>query len=250
MLGNWLRKTAVVGLVNLTLLVLLTGVALAEEGAISSTAVFTGAVKLLSQGIDGELSNGGEVWIGGASSNLSCIIVNSKDNYLVAGDNNGKWDMFYSEGISGKWQILDSTTYDTYARSVSEDCNLIVFSRADKIGSGPILYLYNRSSEAVTLVSRAVDGSKVNATFTWIAPNSEYIFFSSPAFNIVEAPDANRGIDTLYRFEVSTGAITRVALNTEGQQANQAAARAVSVDGNLVYFGSSATNLPNDEGNG
>jgi Tol biopolymer transport system component len=84
-----------------------------------------------------------------------------------------------------------------------------------------------------------------------ITPDGRYIVFASWAANLV--PGETNGVEQIYLRDLVSGAVDRVSVNGDGEQANDYLnfwQQAVSNDGRWVAFQSWATNLVPDDTNG
>ena len=119
------------------------------------------------------------------------------------------------------------------------------------------LYLYDRTTEALTLVTAAPDGTPSNG---WVGapamvPDGRYLAFYAWASNLV-AGDTN-AVQDLFFYDRTTATISRLSVATNGGQANDRtgdsrgdSGPALSADGNIVAFHSAASNLTRGNDNG
>jgi Tol biopolymer transport system component len=127
--------------------------------------------------------------------------------------------------------------------TVSDDGNLVAFrSNAEDLVPGDTaiadVYVRNRALGTTTRITAGWDG---DAWDPWITPDGRYVFFASDGENIV--PSAP-GIKDVFRYELATGQFVLVSQSTAGAFGNSDSLHPrPSADGNVVAFGSEATNL-------
>jgi Tol biopolymer transport system component len=144
--------------------------------------------------------------------------------------------------ISGSGQFIAFASYAT---------NLAV---PDVNGASDI-FLYNRESGVIELVSRQLDDIGNSASFDpAVSGNGRFVAFSSDATNLIaplsgEPPDMNDARDIFVR-EHRAVTTTRVSLTHGGGEANgNSFSPAISASGRFVAFASEATNLVGADGN-
>ncbi|MBO9452206.1 hypothetical protein J7426_18175 [Tropicibacter sp. R16_0] len=143
-------------------------------------------------------------------------------------------------GISGA-MLSGSGTFVAYSSSAS---NLVA---GDTNGVQDV-FLFNRLTDSLTLVSVAAGGGPANgpSTLLDISQNGQKIAFSSEASNLVSG-DTN-GLRDIFIYDVLSGGVTRIGQGLDGSDANGAAVGEAdfSADGRFVTFTSSATNITAD----
>jgi Tol biopolymer transport system component len=182
---------------------------------------------------------------------------------LTAGDDNHQIDIFVRD-LSGRTTVLVSAgpkgamgDGPSVAPSISADGRFVAFESDastlvsdDTNGTGDVFV-----RDLVTAVTRRLSvagnnrqtespsfGASVSADGTAVA-------FESFSSRLV--PDDTNGALDVFVAELSTGAVTRVSLATDGVQANERSySPSISADGRLVAFSSFATNLVPDDTNG
>jgi Tol biopolymer transport system component len=111
------------------------------------------------------------------------------------------------------------------------------------------IFVYDRQQGALTRVSLATDGAQANALSTHpvISADGRVVAFESLASNLV-ADDTN-GMSDVFIHDRLNGETSRVSLGLYGEQGDGwADAAAISGDGRLVAFRSTASNLfPGDD---
>jgi Tol biopolymer transport system component len=113
------------------------------------------------------------------------------------------------------------------------------------------IFVFDRQSGLTSLVSVDSGGVQANADSLnpAISSDGRYVAFSSDASNLVSA-DAN-GVGDIFVHDLQTGATERVSIATGGTEGNAGSSdAAVSADGRIVVFSSSADNLVSGDTNG
>jgi hypothetical protein len=114
------------------------------------------------------------------------------------------------------------------------------------------VYLRDRASNTVALVSVAADGLSVadqDATPTGISTNGQYALFETTADNVT--PSATSGVSTVYLRDLVNGTTTLISANTNDVQADGDSYNSVlTPDGRHAAFTSDAPDLSADATNG
>ena len=117
------------------------------------------------------------------------------------------------------------------------------------------VYLYDRDTDVLELVSRATDGTPANLGDSLIgggpaiSANGRWVAFVSFATNLVPG-DTNNDPDVFVR-DRQTGITERVSVASDGTQANcNSNAVSISPDGRYVAYASCADNLVGSDSNG
>jgi hypothetical protein len=184
---------------------------------------------------------------------------------LVAGDTNGKYDIFVrDQQTSTTTRVsVDSSgaqaNDDSDACWISTDGRYVAFeSIATNLvagdGNGAFdIFVHDRQSGTTERVS--VDGiglqgnSGSNSAFHGLSANGRFAAFTSTASNLVPG-DTNGQMDIFVR-DMVTGTTDRVSVDSSGAQANgDSYAHSISADGRFVSFESDATNLAAGDTNG
>ncbi|MFO0985040.1 MAG: calcium-binding protein [Planctomycetota bacterium] len=185
---------------------------------------------------------------------------------LVAGDTNGVADVFVHDRVSGETtrasvdsqgqQSHGTGLLDRYVRSwLSADGRLVTFSSdaPDLVpGDGNAamdIFVHDRATGETTRVSVSSQGAEGNggSYYPAICADGSVIGFSSDATNLV--PGDSNGKTDMFVHQRTTRETTRVSVSSHGKQGNDVSAYlpALSQDGRLVAFNSSASNLvPHD----
>lgn len=146
---------------------------------------------------------------------------------------------------------------DSFAPSISADGRFVVFlSTADNLVEDDAnglqdVFLFDRTTQAVTRVSVGVDGSEADgpSSSAQISRNGRFVAFVSEAANLVEG-DKN-GFADVFLYERESGRIRMVSVGAGGVQGdNRSMQPALSADGRFVAFVSLAENLAPEDENG
>ena len=167
---------------------------------------------------------------------------------LASGDTNVFSDIY----------VLDRTTRDVtletsqpaglsdvdYASPhLSGDGRLLVYEASAPSGDAPrIIVLRDRwtgTTRTIERPSEPINGSCRHGT---ISADGRTIVFTSAATNLVNGPDANGTAEDIYRFDISSSAVSRVSVASGGRQLPEGSsfASTVSADGRYVAFSSTA----------
>ncbi|HQR52963.1 MAG TPA: hypothetical protein PLZ79_06810, partial [Burkholderiales bacterium] len=152
---------------------------------------------------------------------------------------------------------LASTTADgrlandaSFAPSISADGRFVAFqSAASNLVSGDLnatsdIFVKDLQTGAIVRVSTSADGAEANNTSDapQISPDGNYVVFRSAASNLV--PGDNGATADIFVKDLVTGAIARVSEAAAGLNPNDNSfGAAISADGAIVAFRSSASNL-------
>jgi Tol biopolymer transport system component len=122
-------------------------------------------------------------------------------------------------------------------------------------GTGPFVYVRDRTAGTTELVSRGLGGASPNGGSVTllgapvISADGRYVAFASFASNLV--PDDGNGAADVFVFDRVAATTRRVSVADDSGQANgQSLNPSISADGRFVAFQSSATNLAGDDTNG
>ncbi|MEZ5455912.1 MAG: hypothetical protein R3F04_07340 [Lysobacteraceae bacterium] len=198
------------------------------------------------------------------SSDGRYIVFRSATTNLVAGDNNGTFDVFWADvnggplervnlgpgnvqGLGGTQTRLPTVSDDGQAVAfVSNQNNLV----ADDSNGVLDVFVRDRSSGITTRVSVDSNGTQANglSDFPIISANARYVVFSSLASNLI--PGDAGGFQDIFRHDRQTGETVLVSQSSGGAQGNgNSFTSAISADGNDIAFSSAATNLVSGDSN-
>jgi len=195
------------------------------------------------------------------------VAFRSTFNNLVAGDTNGRADVFVRDRMLGTTERVSVTTAGVQGTgnfsggvSISGDGNRVAFETTSRLAPGDTdfdwdIYVRERSGAGVTrLVS--VSSAGAQSAFECVNPaiseDGSTVVFTSPSSDLVPG-DTNARQD-VFIHSLETGVTERVSENAGGAQANDTSGGfvrpAISENGSLVGFPSSATNLVFNPGTG
>lgn len=187
----------------------------------------------------------------------------SEASNLVAGDSNGRSDVFVRDVVGGTTRRVSVTSGggqangDSAFPSISDNGQLVAFSSdATNLVSGDgngLLDIFVRDLAAGTTrrlsVSSTGAGGNGPSVFPRISGNGDVVTFVSDATNLVPG-DTNGNRDVFVRVR-STSTTQLVSVGVGGAPAdNLSDAPALSRDGRYVAFDSSASNLVPGDTNG
>jgi len=225
----------------------------------------TGATTRVSVASDGTPANGNSSYDNhpAISADGRYVAFYSDASNLVAGDTNGVTDIFVHDRATSATTRVSVATDGTQANAdcwdvaISADGRYVAFdSGASTLVAGDTnvridVFVHDRYTGITTRVSVATDGTEGNVG-SWIpaiSADGRYVAFFSKASTLV-AGDTNDEEDVFVHDRV-TRTTTRVSVATDGTQGNGASTHpAISADGRLIAFGSSASTLVAGDTNG
>jgi len=243
--------------------VVLAGVCLlALVGAAGAVAAATTIERASVSSTGGQGDNASlPVWIGASGRYLTFT---SFATNLVAGDTNGKRDVFLRDLQTGATQRVSLS--DTGAQAgdeswggpVSADGRWVAFqSEADNLISGQAVSggvfvrdLQNGTNELVHVSSSGEQGIGGSGEPEAMSPNGRYVLLSSYATNLVPG-DTNSSADIFLR-DRTAGTTERIDVSNSEEQADKGSSgyASLSDDGRFVAFESGSTNLVPGDTNG
>ncbi|PAY20398.1 hypothetical protein CKO51_06060 [Rhodopirellula sp. SM50] len=215
----------------------------------------TGLTDLISRDIEGDPANGGEAKI---SKDGTYVVFTSYDG-LVAEDTNGLSDVYVFNRETGTIERVSSADGQEAGDhgtqpSISRDGRYVSFlSGSTGAPLAPRLYVFDRETDQLSLVSQGVGGGGINGPIRnqTISPNAQYVAFASYADNLVPS-DLNASVD-LFVHDLTTGQtkIASVAANGTQSDAHNSFFTTASFtnDGRTIAFESYASNLVVDDVN-
>jgi len=175
---------------------------------------------------------------------------------LVAGDTNGRNDVFvhdrstgHTERVSVDSSGAEANSY-SYFPALSADGQIVAFSStASNLVAGDTngdadVFIHDRSTGLTERVSVDSSGAEGVSTshFPAISADGQVVAFQSYSSNLV-AGDTN-GIDDVFVHDRSTGITERVSVDSSGVQGNHGSlGPSISANGQIVAFFSYASNL-------
>jgi Tol biopolymer transport system component len=211
----------------------------------------TGAIQLVSTTASGAQAND-DCYTAAFSPDGTKIAFSSDATNLVAGDTNGKFDIFVKDLTSGAIQRVSTTgaggqsNGDSLIPVFSPDGTRIAFrSAASNLVGGDSnaaddIFVKTLATGAIQRVSTTAGGGQANggSAGSVFSADSKRIMFSSEATNLV--PKDTNGVSDVFVKVLATGAIQRVSTRPTGGQASGASSiGGFSPDGSKVTFSSS-----------
>ncbi|MET0918007.1 MAG: hypothetical protein ABWY07_06230 [Burkholderiales bacterium] len=217
--------------------------------------LLTGALVIASSDSSGISSVGGSAQPS-ISGDGQLVAFSSRAFDLVPGFNGAVPGILLKDLSSGT-VALASTAADgrqandsSFEPSLSTDGHFLAFgSLASNLVLGDTnaasdIFVKDLQTGAIVRASTAADGTEANnaSDLSQISPDGHFVVFRSFASNLVP-DDTNAAADTFVK-DLVTGAIARVSVGANGQQANDNSfGAAISADAGVVAFLSSASNL-------
>jgi Tol biopolymer transport system component len=173
---------------------------------------------------------------------------------LVDADTNDLLDVYVLDRVSGRVTVETEPSLDTHAGRdndrprLSGDGRFLVYE-SNRQRTGPddvlpdwVIGLRDRQTASVRIVSRegrVPDGASRGAE---VSADGRLVVFSSSATNLVDGPDANGISEDVYAYDIGSGTITRVSVDSSGRQpeAGSSFAPSVSDNGRYIAFTSTA----------
>ena len=191
------------------------------------------------------------------------IAFESNATTLVPGDTNGTWDIFVRDLQTGTTERVSVASTGAQANGssdgpkISADGRCVVFtSFATNLVAGDTngvrdVFVHDRMTGTTERVSVSSSGAQANngSLNGDISADGQIVAFSSTATNLV--PNSPFGSDCVYVHNRATGATLDVSVSSGGVPANGGCDfGSLSADGQIVVFGSNATNLVEGDTNG
>jgi len=229
--------------------------------------VLTGAIQRVSSNSLGQVANGdsGSAHAALITPDGRYVIFDSQASNLVAGDTNGKSDIFRKDLQTGQVQLVSNTSTGVqgnddsglyYALSASSDGRYIAFeSRATNLVPGGLnldvdgqqidgIYLKDMQTGAVRCVSTDINGGLADGTSyaPVLSADGRYLAFKSRAQNLVSGNGSDDGQSNIFIKDLQTGEVRCLSVDLLGQHG--AGARSVvsmTPDGSSIVFESIAS---------
>src|SRR5438445_6610436 len=228
----------------------------------------TGTTERVSVASGGAQGNGSSGLIGFAfppalSADGRFIAFVSFATNLVAGDTNAATDVFVHDRLTGTTERVSVASGGTEGNdaslgfALSADGRFVAFqSDATNLVPGDTngatdVFVRDRQTGMTERVSVASDGTQANnaSSYPVLSADGRFVAFHSAGTNLV-AGDTN-GATEVFVHDRQTGTTERVSVASGGTQGNDSSAGpALSADGGLVAFHSTATNLVSGDANG
>lgn len=212
---------------------------------------------LLSKSITGSTGANGDCAFPAVSANGRYVVFESEASNLVANDANGQTDIFLRDTVSSTTQLLSVNNAGTVAANggsfsprLTPDGRYVVFgTRATDLIPGKTSTVHDlvlrdlvAGTKELVSVTPANTGGNGDSFVSSMTDDGRFIAFDSTASNL-HAADASGSRDVFVRDRL-TGTNILCSISTNGQSGNGVSiASALSGDGRLVVFDSSANNL-------
>lgn len=217
----------------------------------------TGFVTRVNTDVGGGQALGGGSSAPAISSDGKVIAFVSDATNLVAGDGNGRTDIFWKDLATGVISRVNLTSAGTESSGgasapvLSANGNVVAFySMANDLVAGDTnsvsdVFVRNMTSGIVIRVSVSASGPQANedSYSPALSGDGRYVAFYSYAANLVVG-DTNSKADIFVK-DLLTGGIVRGSLDSHGGQVSggNSYAPALSADGRYLVFASDANNL-------
>ena len=188
------------------------------------------------------------------SSDGRCVAFSSGATNLVAGDTNGRYDVFVRDRQAATTELASVSTggalgnFDSQDPCISGDGRSVLFySGASNLVAGDFngvgdVFIHDRQSGTTEIASATSSESNDASQEPAISTDGSCVVFMSNASNIV-AGDTNGAAD-VFVFDRTSGAIERVSVASDGTEAaGESQDPSISADGRYVAFWSYAPNL-------
>jgi Tol biopolymer transport system component len=186
------------------------------------------------------------------------VVFTSRAGNLVAGDSNAREDVFLAELPAGELRRVSLAQSALpaggggHAPAVSADGRYTVFESAAAVfqpgqlstSSLTQIYLFDRHTRQVELISRSADGAPATAQCSQpaISADGRYVAFSSRAGNLGDGVVTTHG--QLWLHDRHGGQTRLLSRNADGEPSNRSIdGVAIAGDGSRVAFATSADNL-------
>ncbi len=216
-------------------------------------------VSLSSAGVQG----GGASDLPSISADGRYVAFRSFATNLVAGDTNGKADIFVYDRNTDTIERVSLSSAGAQSNQhsllpvITSDGRYVAFeSTSDNLVPGHTngqfdIFVYDRNADTIEVVSDDYLGSQSNnvSLNPQVSSDGTYTVFQSFASDIV-SDDTNSTID-IFVYDRNTDTTERVSLSSAGVQGNgPSTIPTISQDGRYVSFLSAASNLVSDDTNG
>ncbi len=226
----------------------------------------TGVTKLISRSANGEEANG-DCHAPAISADGSSVAFESYAGNLSAADNNGARDVFVWNESTGKIQLISKTATGESANSeskepaISGDGTIIAFtsnaSNIDPKSNGGLnVFVHSISTGTTTLISKDYEtGKAAGGSVPSISEDGTRIAFCSFSGRLVK--NDNNNLWDIFLWQNNVPDLKRISLTSTGGERNQGTesasrvvAPAISGDGNMIAYSTTATNVVPDDKNG
>ncbi len=220
-----------------------------------------GTTECISRASD-ETPGNGRSEAGAVSSDGRFVVFTSRSsNFVTPATTTSRVHVYMRDRTNGTTQLVsvapDGVTEadsDSESPKISDNGRFVVFvSRSTNLVAGGTtlnrahVYIRDLTMETTALVSVATDGTTEgngNSLSPSITPDASHVAFSSTATNLLAGADSNGAVSDIFVRDLTHGTTAVVSVANGGAQGNDGSGGpAISADGRIVVFGSSATNL-------
>jgi len=186
------------------------------------------------------------------------VVFESSASNLVSSDTNGLKDVFVHDNQANTTALVSQSSSGTQANAYSQSASIsysgqyVVFeSNASNLVSGVTgttnthLYMRDLINATTSIIDTSSSGaiSSTYANYGRVSADGRFVVFLSTASNLVTGFSTGNKIQ-VYLKDMDTGAIKPISATSSGVSGNNDSGIAsISCDGNIVAFGSLATNL-------
>jgi Tol biopolymer transport system component len=221
----------------------------------------TGAIERVHVASDGTEANG-QSFYASMSGDGRFVAFKSQATNLVAGDENGEWDVFLHDretrvtvrasesptggSADGESDTLSLSGDGRYLAYASAATNLVAGDSNGRVD----IFLYDRVDRVTRIISRGPSGEAANSgsALPFVNGDGRFVVYRSNASNLVPG-DTNGDYDS-FLFDRASGLTERAGLASEGAEIPTGSLFAsVSDDGRFVAFASDGSALVPGDGN-
>jgi Tol biopolymer transport system component len=197
------------------------------------------------------------------SKNGRYVAYYSGASNLVADDSNEYYDVFLFDRVRGTTTLVsrnadgDPANGDSDDPSISANGRFVTYySYATDLPDGGVgesadIFVYDARTGTTTMASPGLEGAGADGGSydPVVSDNGRWVAFYSDATNLV-AGDTN-GFEDTFLYDRKTGEMRRVSVTADGTEgSNHSYEPAMSANGKVLVFYSSASNLSPDDANG
>lgn len=226
----------------------------------------TGVTKLISRSATGDEANA-DCHAPSISADGETVAFESYATNLSANDNNGARDVFVWKQSTGKVQLVskapsgESGNSESMEPSVSGDGNVIAFSSnasniVEALNGGLNVFVHDVIAGTTELISKDYEtGKAVGGSVPSISEDGTRIAFCSYSYRLVK--NDNNNLWDIFLWQKGTTGLKRISMTSTGgerdqgtESASRVVAPAISGDGKMIAYATTATNVVPGDTNG
>lgn len=226
----------------------------------------TGVTKLISRSATGDEANA-DCHAPSISADGETVAFESYATNLSANDNNGARDVFVWKQSTGKVQLVSKTpsgesgNSESMEPSVSGDGNVIAFSSnasniVEALNGGLNVFVHDVIAGTTELISKDYEtGKAVGGSVPSISEDGTRIAFCSYSYRLVK--NDNNNLWDIFLWQKGTAGLKRISMTSTGgerdqgtESASRVVAPAISGDGKMIAYVTTATNVVPGDTNG